>query len=318
MTPAPKDTALLKQCDPVPSRETVHEQAQAATLITVPELPPPALKRDACLVQIYPTGPGMGCRYNLAQSSVVVGRATECEICLEDLSVSRHHLRIQPGIDGYYVIDLQSTNGTFINDKPVSMCKLMDGDYLRVGIIIFRYLAGGNIETEYHEEIYRLTIIDPLADIYNKRYFLDYLDRELARSIRHRRPLSLALFDIDRFKEVNDRFGHLGGDHVLRELAEVVKKTVRREELFARYGGEEFALVWPETTRDKAVYISEQIRDLVAKHSFSYAGKSFPLSISLGVVTIEGGSNVSLTDLIRQADEKLYLAKQSGRNRVVG
>jgi diguanylate cyclase (GGDEF)-like protein len=318
MTQETNDTAVLKQGDPATSRETIHEQAQTATLVRVPELPAPLLKREACLVQIYPTGPGMGSRFNLKQSTVVVGRANECDIYLEDLSVSRHHVRIQPGMDGYYVIDLQSTNGTFINDKPVSMCKLMDGDYLRIGVVIFRYLAGGNIETEYHEEIYRLTIIDPLSDIYNKRYFLDYLDRELARAIRHRRPLSVALFDIDRFKEINDQFGHLGGDQVLRELADLVRKTVRREELFARYGGEEFVLVWPETTREKALHIGEQIRELVANHSFSYAGKSFQLSISLGVSTTEGESSLILTDLIRQADEKLYLAKQSGRNCVVG
>ena len=315
MTP---ETDILKQADPTASRETVHEQAQTATLVTVPERPVAAVKREACLVQIYPTGPGMGSRFNLKDSTVILGRAQECDICLEDLSISRHHVRIQPGMDGYYVIDLQSTNGTFINDKPVSMCKLKDGDYLRIGVVIFRYLAGGNIETEYHEEIYRLTIIDPLSDIYNKRYFLDYLDRELSRSVRHHRPLSLALFDIDRFKEINDQFGHLGGDHVLRELADLVKQNVRREELFARYGGEEFALVWPETTQEQAVQIGEKIRNLVAKHRFSYDGKSFPLSISLGIITTDGDPSLTLTEFIRQADEKLYLAKQSGRNCVVG
>jgi diguanylate cyclase (GGDEF)-like protein len=311
------ETDILKQAASAASRDTQYEEAQTPTQITAP-LAAPALKREACLVQIYPTGQGMGSRYNLKESTLVVGRANECDICLEELSVSRQHVRIQPGMDGFYVIDLQSTNGTFINDKPVSMCKLKDGDYLRIGVVIFRYLAGGNIETEYHEEIYRLTIMDPLSDIHNKRYFLDYLDRELARSIRHHRPLSLALFDIDRFKEINDQFGHLGGDQVLRELADVVKKTVRREELFARYGGEEFALVWPETTREKAVLLSDRVRKLVESHSFSYNENSFRLSISLGVITTEGEPSLTLTDLVRQADEKLYLAKQSGRNCVVG
>jgi diguanylate cyclase (GGDEF)-like protein len=315
MTP---ETDILKQANPAASRDTHHEQAQTPTHIALPAPPAQGLKREACLVQIYPTGPGMGSRYDLKDSTLIVGRANDCNICIEDLSISRQHVRIQAGMDGHYVIDLQSTNGTFVNDKPVSMCKLKDGDYLRVGIVIFRYLSGGNIETEYHEEIYRLTIMDPLSEIHNKRYFLDYLDRELARSIRHHRPVSLALFDIDRFKEINDQFGHLGGDQVLRELADLIKKNVRREELFARYGGEEFALVWPETSREKALLVGEQIRRLVQNHAFSYDGNSFHLSISMGVITTEGDPCLTLTDLIRQADEKLYQAKQSGRNCVVG
>jgi len=220
-------------------------------------------------------------------------------------------------MDGYYVVDLQSTNGTFVNDKPASMCKLRDGDYLRFGNWIFRYLTGGNVEADYHEEIYRLTIIDALTGIHNKRYLLDFLDRELARSARHRRPLSLGMLDLDHFKTINDQMGHLAGDYALRELAVIVKEAIRREELFARYGGEEFAVVWPETSREGAVHIGERLRDLVEKHPFSFEGRSFQVSISMGVATTEGEPSLSPTDLIRRADEKMYAAKQAGRNRVV-
>src|SRR5262249_43190695 len=152
---------------------------------------------------------------------------------------------VSPG--GVTVADLGSTNGTFLNDALVARAPLKDGDYLRVGNCIYRFLAGGNVEADYHEEIYRLTITDGLTQTHNKRYLLEFLDRELARSQRHTRPLSLVLFDIDRFKAINDELGHLAGDHVLRELAACVKAAVRREELFARYGGEEFAVVLPET-----------------------------------------------------------------------
>src|SRR5947208_12516043 len=111
------------------------------------------------------------------------------------------------------------------------MYKLKDGDYLRVGNWIFRYLTGGNVEAEYHEEIYRLTIIDALTGIHNKRYLLEFLDRELSRSARHHRPLALLLFDLDLFKAVNDEIGHLGGDFTLRELAGCLKNAIRKEEL---------------------------------------------------------------------------------------
>src|SRR5207237_10447404 len=139
------------------------------------------------------------------------------------------------GPEGYYLEDLQSTNGTFLNDQPAAMSKLRDGDYLRVGNCIFRYLAGGNVEAEYHEEIYRLTIIDGLTGIHNKRYLLEFLDRELSRSARHQRPLSLILLDLDRFKEVNDRLGHLAGDKTLREVVACISTAIRKEELFSRY-----------------------------------------------------------------------------------
>src|SRR5207245_1914294 len=119
---------------------------------------------------------------------------------------------------------------------------------VRFGNLIFRYLASSNVEAQYHEEIYRLTIMDALTGIHNQRYLLDFLERELARSLRYSRPLGLIMFDLDRFKTINDELGHLAGDFTLRELVPCIQNSIRREELFARYGGEEFAVVLPETT----------------------------------------------------------------------
>jgi diguanylate cyclase (GGDEF)-like protein len=186
-----------------------------------------------------------------------------------------------------------------------------------VGNHIYRFLAGGNVEAEYHEEIYRLTIIDALTDIHNKRYMLEFLDRELSRSARYARPLALILFDLDRFKSINEDLGHLGGDFTLRELAAVVKSHVRKEELFARYGGEEFAIVLPETTLEGSIQVAERIRDHVEKHLFQYEGKAYPVTISVGLAATSGGEVLTPSDLIRQADEKLFQAKHEGRNRVV-
>jgi diguanylate cyclase (GGDEF)-like protein len=287
------------------------------TWVTAPERPVSVTNRNACLVHIYPTGPGMGLRYTLSDESLVIGRGNDCDIRINDHSVSRRHARIQPGLDGYYAVDLQSTNGTYVNDVPASMCKLKDGDYLRVGNCIYRFLMGGNVETEYHEEIYRLTIIDALTDIHNKRYFLEFLDRELARSSRYDRPVSLAMIDIDKFRAINEDLGHLGGDFTLRELASRIKGSIRKEELFARYGGEEFAVLLPETPGAGALNLADRLVKVINAQPFQYENQTYVVTISAGVTTTQGEKSITPTELIRRADDKLYQAKHEGRNRVV-
>ena len=271
-------------------------------------------KAQAYLVHIYPHGPGFGSRLGLGNTDLLIGRDSDCQICVTDKSVSRHHARIQREREGFWILDLGSTNGTHVNDIPVFKTLLQDGDYLRVGCSIFRFLAGDNIETEYYEEIHRLTIIDALTGSHNKRFLLEFLDQELKRSNRYSRPLALTLFDIDRFKSINDRFGHLAGDFVLRELGALVRGNIRKEELFARYGGEEFALVMPETNQDGALRAAERHRQAVADHPFEFEGQPLQVTISSGVATTQGDQALNADEFIRQADEKLYQAKEAGRN----
>jgi diguanylate cyclase (GGDEF)-like protein len=290
----------------------------AETWITSPKRLLSSVAKEACLVHIYPTGPSMGCRYPLTSQSVMIGRGEDCDIRLTDHSVSRRHALIESTPEGYYVIDQRSTNGTFVNDRQIdTVCLLQDGDYLRVGNCIYRYLAGGNIEAEYHEEIYRLTILDGLTRIHNTRYLNEFLEREVVRSQRHERPLSFLMIDIDRFKSINDSLGHLCGDFVLRELADLIRVTVRKEDLFARYGGEEFAVVLVETDRHGATLVAERIRELVADHQFRFESTPVRLTVSIGVASTCGDPVVTPASLIRAADEKLYEAKRLGRNRVV-
>ena len=269
---------------------------------------------SACLVHVYPVGPGLGSRHALDNSNLMIGRGHDCHICLNDKSVSRHHSLVQRERASYFVIDMGSTNGTYVNDISVSKSILEDGDHFRVGCYIFRFLAGDNVETQYYEEIHRLTIIDSLTGAHNKRYLLEYLDRELTRSIRHQRPLALIMLDIDHFKAINDQFGHLAGDMVLHEMADCVRAGIRKEEFLARYGGEEFALVLPEETEDGAVQAAERIRERVASQSLQVEGGSLQVTISLGVACSHGSEVLTPSELIRRADEKLYLAKHAGRN----
>jgi diguanylate cyclase (GGDEF)-like protein len=151
--------------------------------------------------------------------------------------------------------------------------------------------------------------------VHNRRYLLEFLDRELARSQRHGRPLALALLDLDHFKAVNDKHGHLAGDMVLRQLATLIRTAVRKDELLARYGGEEFALVLPEADPMQAIRACERVRQVIETHAFVHDGQRIPVTVSVGLATT-GGDVASVEDLFAIADRKLYEAKIGGRNRV--
>ena len=275
-------------------------------------------KCQACLIHIYPTGPAIGSRYPIEHNPTVLGREDECQIVIDDESVSRRHATIQEEEDGYTVVDLQSTNGTFVNEARVSTQKLKDGDYLHIGNCIYRFLTGGNLEADYHEELYRLAIIDALTGVHNKRYFLEFLGRELGYATRYHRSLTLAMIDLDRFKAVNDQMGHLAGDIALRDLATCIKRTIRKGDLIARYGGEEFAVVMPETPLEGGLKFAERLRLLIETQPFRYEDKTFHLTVSLGVACSNGENWTTSHELIRQADAQLYQAKQAGRNQVFG
>jgi diguanylate cyclase (GGDEF)-like protein len=274
---------------------------------------------EACLVLIYPTGPDMGKRFALNRAEIVVGRGADCDIQVDRDSVSRRHARLfRSGTgDAWTVEDLQSTNGSYVNDVPVQKSVLRDGDFVKIGAAIFKFLSGQSVEASYHEEIYRMTIVDGLTGAHNKRYFLEFLEREIARCARYRRPLSLLMFDIDHFKLINDKHGHLTGDYVLREMSRRLLGRVRREELLARYGGEEFAAVLPETGIEGARTFGEQVRKIVADAPFEYEGDTIAVTVSVGIASVEG-EDVDLTAFIKVADDHLYRAKREGRNKVIG
>ncbi|MEZ6139328.1 MAG: GGDEF domain-containing protein [Zavarzinella sp.] len=275
---------------------------------------------EFCLVMIYPHGKSLGKRFTLTTKPYILGRDEACDIVIADASISRRHARLEPIKNDYFVLDMNSTNGTYVNEKMARSgepIRLNDGDYLRLGSTMFRYLCGGNVEVDYHEEIYKLTIQDALTQIANVRYFEDFLEREIQRTNRHHRSLTLCLFDIDHFKKVNDTYGHLAGDYVLRELAQAVREFVRREDLFARTGGEEFALVLVETEAPQALDVAERVRKRIEEKVFRFEGKVIPITVSMGIAAAPLNGEAEEKALIAAADACMYRAKELGRNRVV-
>lgn len=175
---------------------------------------------------------------------------------------------------------------------------------------------------KYNKQIQYLSQRDPLTGCYNRRYMNEHLSREIRRARRYRRALSLALCDIDFFKNVNDRYGHACGDRVLQQFVKAVNELIRTDsDWLVRYGGEEFLLVLPETSLENALSLAERLRQRIADKEFTHQGETVTITASFGVIGIGAErfpEKASSENLLRHADANLYRAKNGGRNRVVG
>jgi len=161
----------------------------------------------------------------------------------------------------------------------------------------------------------RIAVTDELTQVYNYRFLKTALRREMQRAKRFRQPFSLIMADVDNLKMYNDRFGHLRGSHLLRELAQLLSKQVRGMDLIAKYGGDEFTAILPQTPRGGARAVAERLRACVAEHTFPNV-KNGEITISLGL-SLFPEDGIQPGSLIGAADAALYAAKQRGRNRVV-
>ena len=269
---------------------------------------------NAYLVMIH--GDDLGRRFAIGEHPVEIGRLTACEVSIDNESVSRKHARVWWTGQAYRVRDLGSTNGTYVNDVQVLERDLSDGDQVRIGRAIFKFMTGANVESAYHEEVYRLKTMDGLTQICNKTHFQEAFERDATRVKRYGGELGLVLFDVDHFKKKNDTFGHLAGDYILRELSTLVSHKVRRIDLFARVGGEEFAVLTPEPTLVGVKSVAEKVRAVIAAHVFHYDSHAISVTISAGVTVWQGATD-STAAMYKRADMALYQAKQSGRNQVV-
>lgn len=241
-------------------------------------------KADACLVVIY--GQNLGHRFALKPGEVMIGRSSNAHIQIDHESVSRKHARLTFQDAQVSVEDLGSTNGTYVNDEPITARILRDGDLIKVGRTILKYLSNNNIESAYHEEIYRLTTIDGLTRCANRRYFTEQLVREVSRAKRYSRPLSVVCFDIGGFKDINEEFGHLAGDAVLAQIGNRIRRRIRREDVLARYGGGEFAIIAPELDEHGANDLATRMSQIIAEGAFGFDDVQIPVNIRVAGATL--------------------------------
>jgi two-component system cell cycle response regulator len=266
----------------------------------------------------HPENRTLGTRFRLRPGSIIeIGRSPSSEISFpEVLSISRAHARLEHQGSTVMIEDLGSTNGTYVNDRLIQKThQLRSGDRFQVGAVHFKFLHERDVENAYHLAIYDLVMRDGLTEIFNKRKYEEEVEREVARASRYTRPLTMILFDLDHFKAVNDTYGHLCGDFVLKQVAERVRTSLRQEQIFARVGGEEFVVLCPETNCENGRRLAEKLRERIASEPITYAGFQVAVTCSFGVADLSAGMTDGVA-LYEAADRALYEAKQAGRDRV--
>ncbi|HZH04325.1 MAG TPA: GGDEF domain-containing protein [Myxococcaceae bacterium] len=260
-----------------------------------------------------------GKMFLLEKETQVIGRSADSDIWVNDESVSRQHARVEVCGAVVQLVDLASKNGTFCNGERLTGSRVLaDGDTLQVGTqTVFKFRFQDSLDEALQKNLYESATQDGLTRLFNKKFFLETLNKEFAYSIRHDLPLSLLMMDVDHFKAVNDTHGHPCGDHVLSRLAAELTDAIRTEDVLARYGGEEFALLLKQCPHALAQGVAERLRGLAQDLDVHFNQKKIKITLSIGVATSIDGGFEDAEGFLRVADHGLYRAKQSGRNRVV-
>ncbi len=277
----------------------------------------PKKARSAHLIVL--SGTNVGQVFPLSASKVLIGREDSATIQIMDAGISRRHALISRDSEGNFAIeDAGSRNGTFANNHRVEgVSPLQDGDKIQIGVMtILKFTYDDAPEANYAQAMYDAALRDGLTGVYNRRYFDERLNAEFSFASRHATGLSLLFLDLDHFKQVNDTHGHLAGDQVLKELAKLIAKSSRAEDVLSRYGGEEFAVLCRDTDQLKSSVLAERIRHEVAACVF-VPKVQIKLTVSIGIAAIPDPAITTPKDLVEAADAALYQAKERGRNCVV-
>jgi diguanylate cyclase (GGDEF)-like protein len=276
-------------------------------------------KNHASLVVLQ--GVEIGRDFRLKRNTLTMGRGADADIRLPDDLASRQHASIEFSWDAvkqasaYHLADLRSTNHTYVNSRPVERTELKDGDRIQIGNTILKFVLLDDIEAKFHAEVRSRISYDQLTRLLTKESLYLALDMELKRSLRYSLPVAVLMMDLDHFKKVNDTHGHPVGSQLLSEIGQIIRDTIRGQDVAARYGGEEFVAYLAETPALAAHQAAERLRTTIGTHSFSIDGQQIRITISIGIALCpEHG--LDIPTLVASADKALYRAKESGRDRV--
>ncbi|HEV2802962.1 MAG TPA: GGDEF domain-containing protein [Pyrinomonadaceae bacterium] len=297
--------------------------------ITLPADPPTSHERRPALV--FMRGEQLAAPIPLERDEVILGRALEADVRVNDARASRLHARIriehdtETGTARYRLTDLGSTNGTLLNGQPVNEdAFLQHGDKLNIGEHLIRFDLLDDFDREFQRQLYRLIAHDELTGLLTSKSFFSELRREAARAESEGRPFCVLMMDLDHFKRVNDTCGHLVGSQTLEEIGTLITRALRAGDVAARFGGEEFAAFLLDADCAQALVAAERVRTAIEEHRFSATrhgtaggeeNRTLRITISIGVAAYPDDARDPI-ELIELADTALYHAKQSGRNRV--
>ncbi len=262
-----------------------------------------------------------GKHFIVERKRTAIGREKANDISLSDGKVSKTHceisvMRSSRGIEQISILDLDSTNGTYVNGEPVVQVPLKAGDKIQAGDTILQLSYSDEIERQYHAKLFDFAARDSLTGLYNKRFIVNELENYCRIARRSGRAFSIILIDIDDFKQINDRFGHLSGDEYLRRFAELIGNSQRDQDIAGRIGGEEFLIILPETAIDGALQLAVRIRKNVEEFVLHHQNSEIRTTISAGVCQYENKIR-DIKEFLDIADQALYEAKKAEKNKVM-
>jgi len=276
----------------------------------------PQIRDRAMLLRM--DGVGAGQVLSVGQTPFTMGRHASNQLPIDDDSISRFHARFVREEGKYFVEDLGSRNGTFLQGKRIARAEIRDDDWVQLGArVAFRFTLTDARQESLLRKLYESSTRDALTGAYNRRHFEDRLRAELAFAVRHATDCALILLDLDHFKRVNDTYGHPAGDDVLRHMSSIAIRALRTEDVFARFGGEEFAVILRGASTRGAARLAERLREALSQQHAVYEGQEIAVTLSAGCAALSCCATPSPDEVVAIADRRLYAAKQAGRNRVV-
>jgi diguanylate cyclase (GGDEF)-like protein len=311
----------------MPSQNSNEDKPEATQLRPASKIAKsPQTDRRPVLVSLR--GELMAVPIPLERDHVIIGRAIDADVRLNDSRASRLHARISSELDPNThqthcrITDLGSTNGTLVNGEPIMEVSLNDGDKIVIGDHLFRFDLLDEIDREFQQQIHRLIAHDELTGLLTSKSFFSELRREAARAEAESRPFCVLMMDLDHFKDVNDNYGHLVGSTTLEETGRIIKEALRAGDVASRFGGEEFAAFLLDANYAQGLVAAERVRAAVEAHKFPISRRDLPdnntthqITISIGVAAYPDDATDPI-HLVELADSALYRAKRSGRNRI--
>ena len=244
-----------------------------------------------------------------------IGRSHELDLILPDAGVSSRHALIEDRGDAFALIDLGSTNGSFVNGQRVTETPLAHGDKLRFGETVLRFEVQDETDAAYAEAVAQRMHVDDLTGLYQRGRFDTELELLLTRARGEQRARSMLVMDLDGVKGINDTHGHLFGAYTISECGKLIGRLLAPPAIACRFGGDEYVAALPDCDLEAAVAIAERIRSCIANHPFVHDGVALRPGISIGVATFPTHA-ANAQGLFQAADGMLYVAKRAGKNRV--